>query len=111
MVSATNVAVYNRRAAIRGDTLLGWSFSVSIDEVPVDIVSARSQLRTKLGGLIHNYELTVDGNQVTIPDVSHELTQAWPTGILEFDVEVTLASGRVVTWITGTQPIFLDRTY
>lgn len=104
-------AIYNRRPSLRGDTLRGFSLEARIGGEPASIVSARSQLRTPAGRLIHTYELYVSGAQVTVPDVPAEVTRNWPVATLVYDIEVTLADERVVTWVSGAQPILADRTY
>lgn len=104
-------ATYNRQPLVRGDTLLGWSVAITQDGLPVDITSARSQLRYVGGSLVHTFDLQVVGNVVTYADVEAEVTATWPLLPLAYDLELTLADGRVVTWLKGSQEITIDRTY
>ena len=107
----TYTATYNRPELVRGDTLLGWSVTISIDGYPATISSARSQLRTPRNSLIHEFDVIVVGNVVTIGRVLPEVTATWPLDVLEYDLEITLEDGRVVTWLRGQQKITLDRTF
>jgi len=106
----TTVAKYDRTPFVRGDTLLGWSVQISVDGEPAQLLSARLQLRTGNGGLVYDWPAVVSGNLVSLPDVAAEVTAGWPVGRLEYDLEVTLAGGRTVTWLCGAQPVIPDRT-
>lgn len=101
---------HHRAAAYRGDTLLGFSVAIAIDGQPASVSSARLHLRTASGTLVHDWPATCAGDLVSLPDVPAATTAKWPTGALEYDLEVTLVDGRTVTWLTGTQPIAPDRT-
>ena len=104
-------ATYNRPALVRGDTLLGWSVAITQDSLPVSIASARSQLRTSRNALLLESVVTVAGNVVSIAQVEAEITATWAIGVYDYDLEITLADGRVVTWLKGQQSIVIDRTY
>jgi hypothetical protein len=82
-----------------------------MDEAPVDISSARSQLRTPKNSLVHEVDVSIVGNIVSMAEVPPEVTSTWPLYVLEYDLEVTLVDGRVVTWLKGNQPVVIDRTY
>lgn len=103
-------AIYNRRPSIRGDTLLGWSVDVSIDGEPAQLESARLHLCTNAGRVVYAWPAVVVGNRITLSDVPADVTAAWPIGVLEYDLEIVLAGGRTVTWLTGVQPVLADRT-
>jgi hypothetical protein len=107
----TYTAVYDRPALVRGDTLLGWSVEITQDELPASISSARSQLRTSRDTLFFENVVTVVANIVSIEQVEPEVTATWPPGVYYYDLEVTLDSGRVVTWLKGSQTVLMDRTY
>ena len=107
MISAT----YNRRPYYRGDTILGWSVEIKKDGVPVDIASARLQLRAGVGMLVYDWPLTITGATVTMHDIPAEDSAKFQPIDLHYDLEVTLADGRVVTWLAGCQPIVADGTY
>lgn len=104
-------ATYNRPSIVRGDTLLSWSVAITKDGLPVEIASARSQLRYEGGLLVHTFDLQVTGNVVTYAEVPAVITETWPLLTLAYDLELTLADGRVVTWLKGSQTITIDRTY
>jgi len=103
-------ARYDRKPCLRGDTLLGWSVDIAIDDAPSEIASARLHLCTEAGRLVYAWPVAIAGNRITLADVPAQETARWPTGRLEYDLEVTLASGRTVTWLAGTQPIIPDWT-
>lgn len=103
-------ARYDRKPCLRGDTMLGWSVDITIDGAPAALDSARLHLCTDFGRLVYAWPTAVQGSCVTLATVPAEVTAKWPTGILEYDLEVTLAGGRVVTWLHGTQPVHPDRT-
>jgi hypothetical protein len=50
------------------------------------------------------------GGKVVVQEVAGTATALWPTAELEYALEVTLTSGRVVTWLKGKQPILKDIT-
>ena len=108
---ANYTATYDRSALVRGDTLLPLSVTITVDEIPADIMSVRSQLRNPGGILVHTFALDLNGNTVTYQAVGPEVTAHWPVLVLHYDLEVTLASGRVVTWLKGSLPIVKDRTF
>lgn len=105
-----SAANYRRAPSYRGDTLLGFTVSIDVGGSPAQLQSARLQLRLPTGALAYEWVAACSGNIVTLPDVPAEDTAKWPVGALDFDLEVTLAGGRVVTWLKGTQPIHADRT-
>lgn len=107
----TYTATYNRAPLRRGDTLLGWCVDIDIAGVPAQLLSARLQLRTGNGRLVHDWPATVDGARILLPDVPAATTASWPVGVLLYDLEVTLADGRVATWLQGEQPVLADRSY
>ena len=104
-------ATYNRPSLVRGDTLLSWSVAITQDGLPVEITSARSQLRYVGGLLVHTFDVQVVGNVVTYAEVEAGVTATWPLTTLVYDLEITLADGRVVTWLKGSQEITIDRTH
>jgi len=104
-------AEYNRKSSMRGDTLLGFSVDVMLDAAPASIASARMHLRSSGGRLIYAYPVGFSGGTVTIPDVAGTETAHWPIGTLLWDIEITTVSGRIATWLKGTQPILADRTF
>lgn len=103
-------ATHNRARTYRGDTLPGFAVAIDIDGQPASVNTARLQLRTASGALVYDWPAAVAGNRVTLPDVPAAITAKWPTGLHEYDLEVTLTDGRTITWLAGTQPIAPDRT-
>lgn len=104
-------ATYKRAPFVRGDTLSGWTVDVQVAGVPQLILSARLHLRAQYGRLVYDWPVTVDGSTVHMSEISPEVTRSFPVETLVFDLELTLQSGRVVTWLAGEQPILADRTY
>lgn len=107
----TSIATYDREPVIRGDTLPGWSVDVQVNSQPQEIESARLHLRTSTGRLVYDWPVTVSGSTVFMAPVEHEVTEKWPILALQYDLELTLSDGRVVTWLTGRQPVSPDVTY
>lgn len=106
----TRVAIYDRPPAMRGDTLAGWSVEVEVNSQPQEVESARLQLRTSTYRLVYDWPVAVSGSTVSMQTVDHDVTAEWPPGTLIYDLELTLADGRVVTWLTGKQVILRDVT-
>lgn len=106
-----SMATYNRAPVVRGDTLRGWSVAVEIDGQPVGIQSARLHLRARGGRLVYSWPAAIDGAVVRMADVGAAVTAEWPAESLTYDLELTLADGRVATWLQGEQPVLADRTY
>ncbi|GEM_PF-2782636 len=104
-------AIYNRPPVVRGDTVIGWSVDVQVDGAPQPIDSARLHLRTRYGRLVLAWPVTVSGSTVSMAQVPASDTADWPVESLVYDLELTLAGGRVVTWLSGEQPVIADRTY
>lgn len=107
----TYTATYNRAPFRRGDTLLGWGVDIEIAGQPAQLLGARLQLRTSNGRLVYDWPATVEGARIQLPDVPAATTTGWPVGVLLYDLEVTLADGRVATWLQGEQPVVADRSY
>jgi hypothetical protein len=104
-------ATYNRTPFLRGDTLLGWGVDIEIADQPAQLLAARLQLRTTNGRLVYDWPASVNGSRIQFPDVPASITANWPVGVLLYDLEVTLADGRVATWLQGEQCVVADRSY
>ena len=104
-------ATYTYPSQVRGDTIRSRTFTIEIDSVAADILSAEMNIRNSDDSLIKNVALTVDANIITQPELSQAVTEVFPIGTLYYDIEVTLNGGLVRTYISGTIPITKDYTY
>lgn len=107
---SSQIAVYDRPPVTRGDTVLGWQITVSVNESPAEIIEARMQFRQG-ARLVYQAEVAVAGGVVTVGEIPPEDCAAFPVGELDYDLEITLGGGRVVTWLKGKQRILADVTY
>lgn len=105
-----SIGNHRRPARKRGDTLLAWSLEFKTGTTPLDIASARMQLRFGARRvLVAEMVCTVEGGRVDI--AAYPNTSNFPIGSLMYDIELTLADGRILTPIEGVQPIVEDYTY
>lgn len=105
--------VWGRGAIWRGDTLLGFSMRIA-DKVtgdPVIPVAVCAHIVDQMGRKVValNSSIGVDGT-VTFARVDGEVTAAWRAGKYGFDVEYTLADGRVRTYLTGSFTVLEDKS-
>lgn len=87
---------------------------------PVAITSARMQLRTSARQLVYEWStatenllLTGDAatlNRLTLEEVGPSVTNNWPIGAHNFDLEVTFDTGEVGTVLAGSITVAPDIT-
>lgn len=105
----------------RGDTFTARALARTEQPAgtPKAIASARMELRTLRGVLIHRWDfaagtITITGagsNLVTIAAVAPETTAVWPVGKdHKYDLEVVWASGGTRTILKGILPVVDDVT-
>jgi hypothetical protein len=104
----------------RGDTFEQFPFfQTSQDGSPLEIQSARMQVRTVEGRkVVLSWDSADDSillsgsptNIVTLAEKTAEVTKNLAVGDHEYDIEVTFASGRVLTIFAGLFPITEDIT-
>jgi len=114
--------IYNIPAITRGDTFASRVIAGSVlaDGDPVVILSARMQIRTKRDKtLIYEWN-TEDGNaeitggslnNVTIDEVADTVTELWPAGIHEYDLEIITQDFGKITLLAGSVPVPADVTH
>lgn len=105
--------VWDRGGMWRGDTLLGFSMRIA-DKVtgdPVIPVAICAHIVDQMGRKVAALESStgVDGT-VTFARIDGEVTSAWRAGKYGFDVEYTLADGRVRTYLTGSFNVLEDKS-
>ena len=119
-------ATYHFPNLVRGDSLLATEIvRITSEDEPVALSSARLQVRHAITGrLIHEWTTTGatanatltgdDSNAVTLGAVAPAVTATWPPSTPGkphlYDLQVTLAAGRVLTLIAGQFPISADIT-
>ena len=104
---------YDRPAYVRGDTIPAFTLTVQQGDPPQNVTptSARAQLRTAMGKLLHEFAMSIDPDgKVRMGAVQPEDSARFPLGKHYYDVEVTLPDGRVLTYLRGTMKIVADVT-
>lgn len=101
---------YDRKMIFRGDTLKSFKMLLEVDSQPIAPVDVCAQLRTKRGELVHTFGYQVDPitGVVTIEGVQTEITRDWRPGEYVYDVQYTLASGVVRTYLFGSLTVKKD---
>lgn len=103
--------IYNYPSQVRGDTIRQRTFTVSIDTIPANIVSAKMNIRDCFNVLVYNVPLVVNSNIITQPSIDGSVTKLFPLAILNYDIEITLSGGLIRTYIQGTIEILKDYSY
>ena len=105
--------VWARGSIWRGDTLLGFSMRIA-DKVtgePIIPVTICAHIVDSFGRKVVALESSIgtDGT-VTFDRVDGGVTATWRAGAYAFDVEYTLADGRVRTYLTGSVTLLEDKS-
>jgi hypothetical protein len=91
----------------RGDTLSGLTFTFTDSAgAAISVFSARAQVRANNvnADLLHTFTCLVSGpdnNIVSLSTIGVVASAGFQTGTHAWDLELTLADGRVRTWIGG----------
>lgn len=97
---------------VRGDTYPGFKLvGIQLNEESIELLSVRSQLRSLHGALLHEFQITVEDNNLTFKPIPHSVTSEFPVTKVVFDVEVTLVDERVITIAAGSLNVLKDITY
>lgn len=105
--------------AKKGDTFTEVPFVINIDGVPLDLTGAtiRMQLRVDYGGKVYlDLKSDVADGGITITDATNgafkidERVIGLEARSYKYDIEITLASGEINTWIEGTFKVINDVT-
>lgn len=104
---------WNRGSIWRGDTLLGFSMRIA-DKVttdPIIPVTICAHIVDSFGRKVVALDssIGVDGT-VTFDRINGEVTAAWRAGAYAFDVEYTLADGRVRTYLVASFAVLEDKS-
>ncbi len=111
-----HIGIYDFETMLRGDTFRARDIAtLSLDGVPLGIVSAMMQVRVKGGGavlLAWTCQITgAASNIVTLSARTAEEMQVLPPGLHEYDLEVRFTSdGAKRTIMKGRFPIEADIT-
>lgn len=110
----TYTGVHNRPSYKRGDTVGGMTLVVRDRETrdPIVPVSVRAQLRNQYGKLAYTFDTAIDLSTgvVSLYPIPATASEKFAVGVYGYDVEYTLANGRVVTYLQGTLDIQADVT-
>lgn len=115
---ANGPGTYNFPEMVRGDTFRARDIAANIsqDSVPLEITSARMQVRVQGGGDLllewASCEITGDdSNTVRLSAKTAAEMQVLAPGVHEYDLEVVFASdGAKLTLFAGKFPILADTT-
>ena len=104
---------WDRGSIWRGDTLLGFSMRIADKVTGVSIVPVTicAQIVDSFGRKVValNSSIGIDGT-VTFDRVDGSVTATWRVGKYGFDVEYTLADGRIRTYLTGSFTVMEDKS-
>lgn len=115
------IGIYDFKPLRRGDTFPARAIA-TVEQpagTPKAIASARMEVRTKgKGVLVHTWDstaatITITGagsNTVTLGAVEPAITEAFPPGEHEYDLEVIWAAGGKKTILGGKFPVSADVT-
>ena len=104
---------WNRGSMWRGDTLLGFSMRIA-DKVtgePIVPVGICAHIVDQVGRKVVALDSSIaaDGT-VSFKRVNGEVTATWRAGAYAFDVEYTLADGRVRTYLVASFAVLEDKS-
>lgn len=106
--------VYNRPSYKRGDTVPEMSVTLVDKETesPIIPLSVRSQLRDFRDNMLFDFPISISTTtgRVSLGEIPPEVTRTFPNGAYKYDIEYTLAGGRVVTYLEGVLKIEGDVT-
>lgn len=104
---------WSRGSIWRGDTLLGFSMRIAdkVTAEPIIPVTICAHIVDSFGRKVVALDSSIgtDG-KVTFGRVDGGVTAAWRAGKYGFDVEYTLADGRVRTYLTGQFTVLEDKS-
>lgn len=108
--------ITNFKPQLKGDTFRGGIFTI----VPAqDLTGASIKCQFRRGGKKNSITLEItDGNGVTINDAVNSIYQIdeitpldWEVGNYNFDIEITLLNGDIITPNEGVLPVKQDTTH
>ena len=104
---------WNRGSIWRGDTLLGFSMRIVDKETLVAVVpvSVCAHIVDSFGRKVVAFDVSIgaDGT-VTFGRIDGSVTATWRASAYAFDVEYTLADGRVRTYLVGGFTLLEDKS-
>lgn len=105
-------AHYNKKSVYRGDTIDGMNVTIrnTEDDSPIIPIAICAQLRNRMGKLAYQfeYEINPSTGTVHILPVPPSITAHFSPGVYKYDIEYTLLSGRVRTYLSGEIEILGD---
>ena len=113
---ATYKETYNITDHIKGDTWAGLQITIQVNSAPLDLTSAVIKAEFKHKTCSKKYELSTTNGDITITNAAGGVFQFdpavinWAAGQYTYDIEFTLGSGDVKTYIGGTWTIVEDIT-
>lgn len=105
--------VWDRGGMWRGDTLLGFSMRITDNDTGVAVVPTEvcAHIVDPFGRKVAELESSIgtDGT-VTFARVEGAVTAAWRAGSYAFDVQYTLADGRIRTYLSAAFALLEDKS-
>lgn len=104
---------WSRGSIWRGDTLLGFSMRIAdkVTGMPIIPVTICAHIVDSFGRKVVALDSSIgaDGT-VTFARIDGSVTAVWRAGAYAFDVEYTLADGRIRTYLTGSVTLLEDKS-
>jgi hypothetical protein len=101
---------YNFPDHVLGDTFQGVTFNVVVTPIAINLIGAvivGTFTMSTNKNIVHT--LSTTDSQITISDATNfvisEQVLSWPKGIYDYRIKITLATGKVKTYIEGTWEI------
>ena len=106
----------NFKPQLKGDTFKGGIFTIS---PAIDLTGSSMRCQFRRGGKKNQVQVDLTlGSGLTINDAINSIYQIdeitpldWVVGNYNFDIEITLASGDIITPNEGILPVTQDTTY
>lgn len=112
-----SIGTYNLETRRKGDSFREVLFSdFAINDVPVDLTDATVRVKFRRGSKLgKEVRAMTELDGLTVTSTSVKINEFKPitfdAGIYYYDVEITLASGRIKTFVEGTFTVEQDTTY
>lgn len=111
---------YDFQPCKKGDTYVGFKiaeFTRQSDDSPLNVTSARLQIKPcSVGAILHEYSTAdgsmtiVNGNELHLADIDASVTAGFSAGNYVYDLEVLFEAGNTRTMLAGTFVVTQDVT-
>lgn len=109
---------YDFPTHIKGDTYKGTSFTILVNELPLNLTSAsiKMSLKTEKSSMVSILDLSTANNKISITSALEGKFQIVPqiininAGLYYYDIQIILPTGIVKTYVEGQWTILQDVT-